>query len=450
MRKAKIGIVGMCSAVESGAQRYEELMSGAQHALEAAGIEVAVASKACYTPADALTIVEEMKTAEIDALAMIYVTWVMDSQSYLFTNELNVPTVCWAVPYTETFSIGCVQDYVSVLTAEGIPFTYVYGLPEEPSVIDRVKQTAIAGRIVKEIAALRLALLGPRQTWRVAGPQDMSMEEWDFSRALGSTIVHMEMEEIIDQAKTYSDTEAEEALTALRNRTGKTLCSHDTMVWLAKVYLAMKETIRTTDIKVFAAECYPNYGGLMNQPASWLEDEGYVVDTEGDIAHAVVKYILNMAACGGAAALGETGSFDDEANCLNIAHEGSTPASLAVSVEEVQASPENENGSFIGFPLKPMECCTVCDLQGVNGTYKLFLAEGEVLPVTHEEWVNGGEKLLIKLRINGAKPSEVIDTMIRHGFHHHLVVKEGSWAEQMELICKFLGIEVVRAGKRTC
>ena len=43
MRKAKIGIVGMCSAVESGAQRYEELMSGAQHAMEAAGIEVAVA-----------------------------------------------------------------------------------------------------------------------------------------------------------------------------------------------------------------------------------------------------------------------------------------------------------------------------------------------------------------------------------------------------------------------
>lgn len=447
MQKAKIGLVGMCSAVESGAQRYEELVNGAQRALELAGVEVVVASKACYTPADALQIAEEMKAEKIDALAMIYVTWVMDSQSYLFTSELNIPIVFWAVPYTETFSIGCVQDYVSVLTTEKIPFTYVYGLPEDPNVIENVKQTAVAGKVVKQVAELRLALLGPRQTWRVAGPQDMSMEEWDFSRALGSTIVHMEMEEVIGRAKEYSDAEAENALEMLKDRTGKILCSHETMIWLAKVYLAMKGIIQTTGIKVFAAECYPNYGGLMNQPASWLEDEGYVVDTEGDIAHAVVKYILNLAAGGGAAALGETGSFNDKENCMNIAHEGSTPASLAASLREVQASPENEAGSFIGFPLRPMEHCTVCDLQGVNGKYKFFLAEGEVLPATHEEWVNGGEKLLIKLRIDGAKPSEVIDSMIRYGFHHHLVVKEGSMAAQMELICKFLGIEVIRVGR---
>ena len=216
------------------------------------------------------------------------------------------------------------------------------------------------------------------------------------------------------------------------------------MVWMAKVYMALRQVIADSGIEVFAAQCYPNYGGLMNQPSSWIEDDGYIVDTEGDIAHAVVKYILNQAALGGTSALGEVGSFDDEEDYLKIAHEGSSPASMAASIEDVQISPENEMGCFVGFPVKPMDTCTVCDLQGVNGSYQLFIAEGEVLPASREEWVDGGEKQLIKLRIKSNKPSEVINTMLANGFHHHLVVKEGNYIEQMEIVCRFLGIKVVK------
>ena len=85
----------------------------------------------------------------------------------------------------------------------------------------------------------------------------------------------------------------------------------------------------------------------------------------------------------------------------------------------------------------------LCDFQGADDSYQMFLVPGKVLPATHEEWVNGGEKLLIKFSADNAKPSKLIDSMITNGFHHHVVVSEGELFEQMTLACKFLGINVV-------
>ena len=442
MKQPKIGLVGMCSHFEYGWERYDTLISSAKEALSAAGLDVAVASKACYTQLEALQIIDEFKEAEIDALAIMYITWVADSQPYLFNNELAVPSVHWAVPFTETFSIGCVTEYVQSLSMQGIPFEYVYGMPNNAGVIEKIRKVAVAGQIVKKVSNMRVCLVGPRQTWRVAGPQDMTTEEWQFSEYFGTTIVHMEIEDITSEAKKISDEEAEKVLEEHKDRTGKALVGHDVMLWMAKVYLQTKRVLDQGGIDCIAAECYPMYGGLMNQTSSWLEDEGYIVDTEGDIAHAITKYMLGMAA-GSKAALGEVGSYNEEVGYVEIAHEGSSPASMAESADKIQISPLAE-GCFVGFPLKPMEHAIACTFQGADEQYPMMLAPGKVLPATHEEWVSGGEKLLIKFASDDVKPSKLVDTMITKGFHHHVVVAEGDLFEQMALACKFLGIDVVR------
>lgn len=215
------------------------------------------------------------------------------------------------------------------------------------------------------------------------------------------------------------------------------------MFWMAKVYMATKAMIQNTGLQALAAECYPNYGGLMNQTASWLVDEGLIVDTEGDIAHAVVQYILNLASDGGACALGEIGSFDDQADYMTICHEGSSAASLAESLDRVVTNPSGDMGAFIGVPLKAMEKVTFCDMQGSAGNYQMLVATGSTLPVSHEEWVDGGEKLVLKLRADGQKPSQVVDQMIKAGLHHHVVIKEGDYTELVNLVCDYMGIQKV-------
>ena len=443
MNKPIIGIVGLCSHYESGAQRHDELISGARQALTEQGLEVVCAGAPVYTPAEAIAACGRFKAAGVETVAVMDVTWVCDSLKYIFIKEMNVPAVFWAVPYTETFSIGCIQNFGSVLKAKGIHYEYVYGLPTDEAVIKRLRTIAVAGMIAGRVRRMRISLLGPRQTWRVAGPQDMTMEEWDFSLALGPTIVHNEMEEVIQAAEQVPDDTARAVLEQLKDRTGKSLCSPETDLWMAKVYTAAKSMVEQCGLNAVAAECYPNYSGLMNQPSSWLADDGVILDTEGDIGNAVVQYMLNLAAGGGACALGEVGSYNDQEDFLSIAHEGSTAASLAASVDQIQVSPSGDRGCFVGAPVKPMDVCTVCDMQGVNGQYQILVATGSTLPATHEEWVEGGEKQLIKLRLNGIKPGRAIERMMDEGLHHHIVVKEGDHSDAIATACKYMGIRVV-------
>ena len=384
----------------------------------------------------------QFKKEDLDALVIVEVTWIMDSMQYIFINELNLPTVFWAVPYTETFSIGCVQHFGAILKAQGIEYEYVYGLWDNKEAVEKVKAVAEAGQIIKAIKGMRLALVGPRQTWRVAGPQDMSNEEWEFSRKFGVTLIHIEMAEIISLAESFSDKEAEAALKCLSKRTGIIKADDVAMRYMAKIYMATKEISKNYALDAIAAECYPMFSGLMNLTSSWLADEGFIVDTEGDIGHTMVMYMLNRAAKGGACALGEVGSMDDENQILALAHEGSTAHSLAENINKVQISQSGEKGTFVGVPVKPMEQVTISSIAGAGGKYKLLVEQADVVQATHEEWVQGGEKLLVKLHVRD-KASLVVDRLMEKGMDHHLVVKEGNHVQSMTMVCKFLGIEAV-------
>ena len=446
MRKLKMGLVGLCSPIESGGERYDELIGSASGAMKDAGIEVVVADRCVLSPVDALKVCDQFKAEGVTSVTVMDITWVMDSLKYIFAHELKVPTVFWAVPYPETFSIGCVQDFGSALKTASIHFEYVYGLADDPVLISKVKNVALAGAIVEKTKNMRMVLLGHRQTWRVAGPQDMSLEEWDFSESFGPTIIHMEMDELIKSAGKICDEEALQTLDTLKDRTGISKCSQEDMVWMAKMYLATKSLIQDGGLNAIVAECYPNYGGMMNQTASWLADEGIIVDTEGDIAHTMVQYILNLASDGGACALAEIGAINDEDNYLTVCHEGSTAVSLAESMDKVFVNPAGDRASFIGFPLKAMDKVTFCDMQGSKGNYQLLAATGKTLPVSDEEWMKAGEKLVMKLRADKVKASQIVDQMIQAGLHHHVIVKEGDYTDVLKMVCGFLGIRCVSLG----
>ena len=443
MTNAKTGLVVVASQYESGGQRAQELAALAKASLEQREITVAEGAKVVWDAADAIDVCKELRKQEIDSLTIILSTWVTDSLLYVLVHELPVPVVFWAVPYTETFSIGCIQHFGSALTTHGIPYEYVYGLTDDAKAADKAAKIAEAGRIIKAVKSMKLALVGPRQTWRVAGPQDTTNEEWEFSQKFGPTLVHIEMEEIMELAEGISDKEAKKVYGCLKKRTGRVLAGEETMLHMTKVYMAVKETVKRYSLDALAAECYPFYSGQMNLPSSWLADEGIIVDTEGDVGHTMVMYMLNLAAKGGATALGEVGSMDDENRILALAHEGSTAHSLAEDVSKVQISPSGEKGCFVGLPLREMAQVTVSRIQG-NGHdgYQMLVEKGRVIKAEEQEWIDGGEKLLVKLQLD-KKASEAVDSLMRVGMDHHLLVKEGDHRELMALLCKYLKVKMV-------
>lgn len=107
----------------------------------------------------------------------------------------------------------------------GFTYAYVYGLPEDAQLVEQVKSCAKAGAAVKFAKGMKIALIGPRQTCRVAGTQDMTVEEWNFLKMTGVTFIYFEMEEVPDEAKEISDEEARMVLDLLHGRTAQSLAA---------------------------------------------------------------------------------------------------------------------------------------------------------------------------------------------------------------------------------
>ncbi len=441
--KARVGFVVVASRFESGGERANDFTLRAKSMLEGAGYEVCMAGKTVWDAADALSEASKFAEKDLDFLLVLHASWVLDSLQYLFINTLRVPMLMWAVPYTETFSLGCVQHFGSILSQQGIPYDFVYGLPEDKDLQNELEVFASAAKAYKTVSNSKIALLGPRQTWRVANSQDMTSEEWEFSDVFGTTIVHIEMTELLELIKEQKDTDAAKVLEDKRKAgLGRSIAEESRLIYEAKVYLGMKELFRKYGLTALAAECYPDFGGMANLPSSWFADEGIIVDTEGDISHTAIMVALNEISAG-ATALAEIGNIDKANDALLLAHEGSSAHSLAADLDKVQLSPLGDNGVFVGLPLKPMKKATAINLCGKAGNYTMTVVKGSVLEVSKEEWVEGGSKLVAKFKPQDCGAMKAYKKMLEAGADHHLLVREGDLSKKLKAFCSLAGIDMV-------
>ena len=443
MSKPKVAVVAVASRFESGGDRAPAILEKGKKKLAASGLEVVASSKIVWDAADALEAAGALAIGEPDLLAIIHVTWVQDSLQYLFVNTARCPLLLWAVPYTETFSLGCVQHFGSILSENGIPFRYVCGLPDDRDLVAVVRDYAMAAGAYRGLKHSRIALIGPRQTWRAAGPQDMSIEEWSLSRTFGMTIVHVEMEELLARTMEQTAAAAEDVLKEMRTRKclGRIIADKERLLYAAKVYLGVKKLFRRYGLTSAAAECYPQYGGLVNLPSSWLADEGIVLDTEGDLGHTMLMEAMNLLSPG-ATALAEVGSINERANSLDLAHEGSSAHSLAENASKVSILPGGDKGTVVGFPLKAMPKVTVADLCGQANTYRLFAALARSQQVPIQEWVQAGSKFMARLSFK-AGAREILEQMINGGVDHHLLLRDGDLLGHLRDLCDLWGIDLV-------
>jgi len=441
--KPKVGVVAVANHFESGGERWEELLSGTAKALQEQGLDVTTASKMVWDAADGIAVVNQFKEKNPDLIVIVHVTWVCDTIQYLFINNFNCPVVLWAVPYTETFSVGCVQHFGSILAENGINYDWVYGLPTNKEVVAKAKRLAISGAIAAKLKDAKIALIGPRQTWRVAGSQDMTKEEWDFSKHFGVTIIHIEMEELISTAEKYTDGDANKVLEEMKNtnRIGTVKTDEERMSHAAKVYLAVKTLWERFDLTAAAAECYPYFSGLVNLPASWLADEGLVLDTEGDIGHTLMMIALNEMEPKGPVALGEVGGIDEENSVLELAHEGSSAHSFGEDISKVCIQ-NGGDGTMVGVPFKPLPEVTMTHMCGTNGKYRMMILKGETLEISNEKWIAEGSKLLVRAKVDNARVT--FNSMMSAGLDHHILVKEGDVTRNLEDLCNIFGVEPIK------
>ena len=443
MDKANIGLVCVASHAESGGERFEAIQNAALSAFDKKKLQVVTASKLVWDVADALSVVDELKAAQPKLLVIVHLSWVCDTIQYALVNSLKCPVVLWALPFAETFSLACVQHFGSVLRHNDMHYSSVYGLPEADDIVDTIAGLAATATLVEEIKNSRIALIGPRQTWRVASSQDMVKEEWDFSRTFGTTLIHLEMDELTDAAHAHTDPEADKILEEMSGsgRLGTSRTSQERLRTAAKTYLAVKELFVRYGLSAATAECYPRFSGLVNLPSSWLADEQIVLDTEGDIGHTFLMYAMSRMGSATPPALAEVGEIESSRNSVVLVHEGSSAHSLAGDISKVLIQDGGE-GTMVGFPFAGQKEVTVSQLVGTDGKYRVLIAKALTEEISSDDWQECGSKLMIRLKFSDGK--EFIDQMFAQGLDHHLLIKVGDITSQLSELCRMLDVETVR------
>jgi len=446
MGDPNVALVVVTSPFEAGGDRADPALRRATEILQGAGINLIAAPKVVQDVADASEVTRGWADQKIDLLVVVHSSWVEDSLQFQLQREAEAPVLLWTLPHPETYALAAVKHFASVATRTGIAYKWGQGEVDDPEFVDTVKSYSKTAAVARRFRKARVALLTPRTAWRMFGPMDMSYDEWDLANSLGITLLHLELEELIAKAEKESNAEAQAEIDRHAHNYGQIEAADERMIFSSKVYLAAKKMIESYGLDAMAAACYPTHFGLVNLASSWMSDEGFHFDPEGDVGSAIVaNAMLGLSAK--PVCLAEPVLLRKDQDTLLLRHEGSAPSQLAASPSEVHVIDLGDlRGTLIEFPLRKLESMTAATIAGHGGQYSLYTGKIRSLGIPEAEWETLGRGFLAD--VTGPQGgAALLEGMFASGQDHHMLLQEGDQVEQLTALAALWGLDVVAIGK---
>ena len=443
MGDPKIALVVVSSPFEAGGERAADTLSRATASLKRSAVELLVAPEVVLDVADAARVTRGWADAKIDLLVIVHCSWVEDSLQFQLQREAGAPVMLWSRPEPETYALASVKHFASIAQRTGLPYRWGQGEVDTAEFVDRVTAFAIPAAVARRFSHSRVALFTPRTAWRMAGPMDMSLDEWDLGSSLGVTLLHLDLEELVAEAGKEADSDARRELDRHAPAYGRIQAADERMLFSSKVYLAAKRMIDKYGLDAMAAACYPTHFGLVNLATSWLADENFHFDPEGDVGSSVLANAM-LALKPKPVVLGEAVQLLRESDSVLVRHEGSGPASLAAGPSEVYVVDLGEqNGTLIEYPLRKAAKMTAATIAGGTGSYSLFVAELESKGIAIDEWEKRGRGFLGHVTAEGGG-ARLLDRMFDTGMDHHILLQEGDQLAALADLAELWGLDLVR------
>ncbi len=324
---------------------------------------------------------------------------------------------------------------------DGKAFHWCFGAPEEESVISAVKATYQAAKLKKAMRSLTVASIGH------------TPEGFGFGRALDSEMMStfgvelqsIEARELIDRAKTYSDTDCADYLRQTEN------CTTDfdktperNKLDHARLLKAYSDYVKENHIGALSSRCWPDFFTSFGTPVctvlSMLNDAGVAAACEAD-AYGALSMWMGMQLSGEPVFFGDPVALDEEESSITYWHCGMAACSLARrdTGAVVGVHPNRKIGPAMDFGCEAFADATVFRIgRKPDGSFRFFIAEGSVLDKP-KQFI--GTSIVVK---TDRSSREVVEDSIRAGFEPHFVVIKGRHAETLSVLASLFGFEVCR------
>ncbi len=431
--RPKVGVVGLSSPLEVGAQQAPIASAELGRWLNSAGVE-ALDLGACADADEAAPAGRRLAEAHVDAIVGVATSWYEDYLVLDLLEECRVPLLLWSIPGMETGALCGSQQLTCFLKQLQLPYACAFGDVSDAACRERGLSYLRAAALHRRLRRARIGIAGSR----VGGMTHTAPSEFMLKRALGPRVVPLDLPGLLRRAGDTADETSRRLWEDVLRRAGHSRVPEADGLSSMAMYAAVREVVQEHGLDALTIGCYPDLMGRVCLTASLLADEGVPLACEGDVNGAVGQLILQLL----------TGQPTHNTDWLNpleddsvvFTHCGSGSFSLAHRPEEITLSDVRlmGQGACALFTARPGPV-TLLSLNALPGGYQCALLEGEALPT---EMVFPGNPVRVRFE---QKTSDLIDWIHREGIGHHWMIGYGHVGEAVRdwASCAGAGVRLV-------
>lgn len=329
----------------------------------------------------------------------------------------------------------------NALTANGRPFSYVYGDPADDRTKRALQAVYDAARVKKAMRSLNLLQVGHT-------PQGFGFGralDAEIQRAFGVNLLSVEARELIDLAKGYPESEIAPYLADAKTRIrGLEKIDGKNVADFARLYKAYADYVKENRIGALASRCWPDFFTSFGTPVcavlAILGDLGVPAACEADTYGALSMYISQFLT-GSPAFFGDPVALDEKEKTVTFWHCGTAACSLARSDTGAVAGVHCNRriGPTLEFGCKPAKEATVFRIgKDGDGNFRMLTASAEILDRPQQY---AGTSLVTRLAHDAR---DFITKAVEYGWEPHYAVAMGDISPAVEALGKMLGIGVFR------
>jgi L-fucose isomerase-like protein len=422
---------------ESELQRW---IDQSAESLRGMGLHVS-ASPSVIVPEHVPQAVKALRELDYDLIIALLVSWV---EAPLFVSTLRQfygrPLLLWS---HTTYMEGDDRVTLGALPAAGVlretldemeaPFRFVYGMPGEPGLRDRILPYARAAAVARALDGARIGLFGYASMGMYTG----TIDHTQLRAQVGPEIEHLDQYLIV---KRYEETSPQDAQALLGRANGwqcSSSVSTDDLEMVLRMYLAIKSLATEYRLEALTVKCQYElsrvFGLAPCLPLSILGDE-MVSSCEGDLPLVVSQLILHYLT-GDPTSYGDLHHVTEREILLGAC--GFAPLSYAAGQPVINKHTALYEGLLNSSPYKEGPV-TLARLAARSGGFKMHIAGGQAVPPPSFHEVGCPPYGTISVVLDGDT-----EAFMQNLFSQHYAIAYGDVRAELVELCRLLDISVV-------
>jgi len=350
-------------------------------ALQAAPLQVVVHDHVVSEIDESLKVVERFLDEDVDAMVLFVQTWNWADRILQAAQRFGRPILLWALPIPRLWSIGGLSVTHGSLDEIGIQHQVVYGMPDEPGLVDAIVRFARAAHVKNVLRKSRFGSVGGHGMGIYTGPVDPSQWMRDF----GVTIGFIDQYEVVAEGEKVPPEELLQYYTKLQQEYGSVPPYDRVTERSIRLYLGMERIIAREKFDFTGVNdmfgLSDNYCSMC-LAQSRLSSRGFVTTCLNDSNGAITAYILRQLS-DQPLFTADVNLVDKKTGIVRMIDDGAGAINLAKDPKDVRLSyqPRLEckaSGVCTGLVCKPGRI-TLARLSRVQGKYVMLIAPGEAI-----------------------------------------------------------------------